>query len=515
MPARVGKAVVAMAVAVGWIGGAAPVAGSGVTYGPPVDAPIADGFRPPPTPYGRGNRGLEYATTAGTPVLVAAEGEVVFAGNVGGALHVTVAHPDTLRTSYSFLAEVDVARGQRLRRGERLGTAATRLHFGVRDLEDRYLDPTSLFAVPARPRARLVPSAEDGAAPLDRAEVAALWQIVLASRTDAFRLAMHYAIELRPDVRLARTARSISRLRAQQQACTPADQLPSPPRGRRIALLVGGLGSTSGEAAVDDVRTTELGYATDDVVRFSYNGGRIPDPSDGRQFDAVPTTAYGPLDSTRDLARAAAHLAQLLVAVSTAQPGAPIDVIAHSQGGLVARLAIAEAHAAGALPSEVSTLVTLGAPHDGTDLATAVTAVGRPVGPVPAAVLSAVAGQDVTTTSIGQMSEVSQFVDRLDELGLPPRVHRVSIAARGDLVVPLPRTIEHGFPSAVVDLVGPSAHGRLPGAPSTTREIALAVAGRPPTCSDSAVVDAIVGEAVSFSLDMLGGAGVGSAALTG
>ena len=80
-------------------------------YSPPVDAPVVDGFRPPPTPYGRGNRGLEYSVVDRTVVRAAGDGEVIFAGQVAGTLHVTVLHADGLRTSYSFLTEIAVARG--------------------------------------------------------------------------------------------------------------------------------------------------------------------------------------------------------------------------------------------------------------------------------------------------------------------------------------------------------------------------------------------------------------------
>jgi len=66
---------------------AAPAA---VTYRPPVDAPVVDPFRPPPEDWNSGNRGLEYATVPGTPVTAAAAGQVVFAGQVGGSLHVVV-----------------------------------------------------------------------------------------------------------------------------------------------------------------------------------------------------------------------------------------------------------------------------------------------------------------------------------------------------------------------------------------------------------------------------------------
>ena len=499
-------------------------AGETVTYIPPVDAPIVDPFRPPPTRYGSGNRGLEYATADGTAVRAAADGVVAFAGDVAGALHVTLSHPDGLRTSYSFLAEVAVLRGQRVRRGDVVGTADRRLHFGARDLDDNYLDPESLWSGASRARARLVPGVDEGAAPLASAERAALLSLLLdrgarwvGDRAEVARLVMHYAVELRPEVRLARTARTIARLRAQQRFCTPADEAPAPPSSRRIAILVGGLGSTATHAAVDDVDTTALGFAENDVLRFSYAGGRVPDATDNPRFGSVPATAYGAADSNGDLELAAAQLGELLRLVGTAQPGVPIDVIAHSQGGVVARLAIAQEASVQRLPASVSTLVTIGTPHDGADLATAAAALGRPVDLMPEAVVRAVSGQDPSAISVRQLNEVSDFIDELDELVLPPALRRVSIAARGDLVVAVPRTVEDQWPSAVVALGGLDAHDRLPGAEATTREIALALAGRPPTCAstEETVTDAISGETVSLATDLIAASMLAKAALLG
>src|ERR687884_2023890 len=72
-----------------------------VVYRPPVDGPVIDPFRPPATPYGPGNRGIDYRTVPGELVRAAADGDVVFAGQVGGSLPVVVLHPDGIRTSYS------------------------------------------------------------------------------------------------------------------------------------------------------------------------------------------------------------------------------------------------------------------------------------------------------------------------------------------------------------------------------------------------------------------------------
>src|SRR5439155_12501516 len=78
----------------------------------------------------------------------------VFAGQVGGTLHVVVLHADGLRTSYSFLADIAVHRGDRVGAGQVVGTAGGPVHFGAR-AGDAYLDPASLFGGP--PVVHLVP----------------------------------------------------------------------------------------------------------------------------------------------------------------------------------------------------------------------------------------------------------------------------------------------------------------------------------------------------------------------
>ena len=115
---------------------------AGGAYRPPVDGPVTDPFRPP-VGFGPGNRGIDFATEPGTPVTAAAAGEITFAGLVGRSRHVVVLHPDGLRTSYSFLATVDVRRGDRVEQGQTLGTAGGSVHFGARArcrLEDYRLD---------------------------------------------------------------------------------------------------------------------------------------------------------------------------------------------------------------------------------------------------------------------------------------------------------------------------------------------------------------------------------------
>jgi murein DD-endopeptidase MepM/ murein hydrolase activator NlpD len=121
-------------------------------YVPPVDAPVVDPFRSPGSPYAAGNRGLDYATVAGQPIVAIGDGTVVFAGKIAHQRFVTIRHPDGLRSSYSWLASISVALGDHVRRGQPVGVAGSRFQLGVRR-GSRYLDPARLFR---RGRARLV-----------------------------------------------------------------------------------------------------------------------------------------------------------------------------------------------------------------------------------------------------------------------------------------------------------------------------------------------------------------------
>lgn len=124
------------------------------TYQPPVDGAVVDPFRAPSTPWGPGNRGLEYATAPGSPVRAIGAGQVVFAGQVGGRLAVTILHPDGRRSSYSDLASIQVRTGALVPRGAVIGRAGATLHLGMRE-GDRYVDPAPFLD--GRRRAVLVP----------------------------------------------------------------------------------------------------------------------------------------------------------------------------------------------------------------------------------------------------------------------------------------------------------------------------------------------------------------------
>ena len=124
-------------------------------FRPPVDAPVADPFRPPENPYGPGNRGIEYDTVPGDVVRAAAAGTVSFAGAVAGSLHVSVDHGGGLVSSYSYLERISVRVGASVDQGQVIGVAGETLHFGVR-LDSSYVDPDGFIGV-RRVKVRLVP----------------------------------------------------------------------------------------------------------------------------------------------------------------------------------------------------------------------------------------------------------------------------------------------------------------------------------------------------------------------
>jgi len=489
--------------------GAAPEPGlAPVQYQAPVPGPIVDPYRPPVTPYGPGNRGVDYATTPGEAVGAPADGVVTFAGPMAGGLHVVLLHRDGIRTSLSFLAAVLVARGQVVERGQPVGRAGATLHLGARQGE-AYFDPTTLFPTADRGAERSVLVPEGPSRPLGAEEEAAGLGRLLAGTTP--RPGLPTAADLAAAIRVA-TARGAVAVEAAAEAaaafgapgawsalavtaaaqgeqgpCTPAATPPPPrPTGRRQLVLVGGLGSASGDAAAFEVDVAALGYAPSDVVRFSYRGG---------------TTAEAPYraaDTLLGIEAPAVRLATLLTRLATARPDRPVDIVAHSMGGLVARAALAHGRPPGT-PAP-ATLVTLATPHGGADLAgiadqSTMSVAGSAVAQVLPATSSALAP---ASQSVGDLAPGSAFLTRLAAFPPPAPPTRVAaIGSRTDLVVPPPRARWSGVPSTTVDLdgVGVQAHDALPRSAAATREVALATAGAPPTCRSAtdALVDAAVG----------------------
>ncbi|MGH9189013.1 MAG: peptidoglycan DD-metalloendopeptidase family protein [Acidimicrobiales bacterium] len=456
------------------------------SYRPPVVAPVVDGFRRPSVPWGPGNRGIDYGASPGTSVTASADGEVVFVGHVAGSLHVVVLHADGIRTSYSFLQATAVRRGQRVRAGQPVGSAGASLHFGAR-AGDEYLDPTGLFAG-SQPVVHLVPDHDrrPGTAAEERA---GLSRLLAGAKAVGGRVLAPGAAGLE---QLGEVAAATVDWWRQRGRCTPPDVAPPRPTERHLAVLVGGLGSSSENASIDDVDTSSLGFAPADVVRFSYAGGTVAE------------SPYRPVDTGIDMRTSARRLRLLLQELAARHPGVPIDLLAHSQGGVVARAALAyEVDGLDPALPPISSLVTLGSPHEGADLGTAAalldtTNTGRHVGGVVSTVSGG--GLDPGWKSVRQLAVSSPFMERLNRQPLPQGLRFTSIAARGDLIVTAGRTRVDGAETVTVSVSGVlSDHSSLPGSPVARREVALGLAGLPPTCQGlvDSVADAVVPASLS------------------
>jgi murein DD-endopeptidase MepM/ murein hydrolase activator NlpD len=112
---------------------------------PPVPGGIVDNWRPPSSPYGPGNRGVDLRAGVGEPVLSVGDGTITFAGQVGGRLFVVIDTGSGLRITLGFLQRAVVRTGQTVQAREVVAYANGPVHVGARQ-GTTYIDPRPLFA---------------------------------------------------------------------------------------------------------------------------------------------------------------------------------------------------------------------------------------------------------------------------------------------------------------------------------------------------------------------------------
>jgi hypothetical protein len=281
-----------------------------------------------------------------------------------------------------------------------------------------------------------------------------------------------------------------------RRPCTADGEPVPPPAERRLAVLVAGLDSTDTNGAIDDVDTEALGYEEPDVQRFSYRGGVAPGSS--APPAGIEAHPYSRADSQQGLHAVGQRLADLVEDLARSAPGVPIDLLAHSQGGIVARLAIEELRQRGE-DHLVGLLATIATPHHGADLATAARAASS--GPLGGPIRDLAQAVGLPPGSAAQLSEAGDLVAELEATPLPEHLRAISIAAREDWLVPSPEAELDGATNVVVPTGSPVAHDAVPGDPQTTRALALALAGRAPACRS--LVDAVLDQAVGRELALV------------
>jgi pimeloyl-ACP methyl ester carboxylesterase len=501
--------VVAVAAAVTFVASSAadqPVPAQAQEWIPPVGGVVVRPFVAPIAEYAAGHRGVDFTATSGTAVRAANDGTVSFAGTVAGALHVVVAHEGGIRTSYSFLASVDVDVGQQVVRSQVVGRAggsgeghgAGILHFGVR-IGDRYVDPMLLF----RPRdltqiVRLVPpeelaSADDATAADERRELVeqlrdsfgcaicdatgwvgdraeeafqegrralegALDEVdeQIEAAIDAAENALELAVEAAAEVRAAILSTPVGLLATDLVGAGASllgwfgrecDDAAPPANGRggsgNVMLAVAGIDSHQESPDARSMNLPARLLGYDKDEQYWYSYRENSD-------------TYGPKDTRQDLRKSARLLAEQLKRAAKEQPGRKFDLVGHSQGGVVIALFLTEYYAGH--ESEyppVENAVTLASPLDGTPLGTSGADIGR--SPVGEAMLDLIgdAGEGVfpppNATSVRQLAEDSDVIKELRNAHVPEDVHFTSISGVNDWQVPSLQTRFNGAESHHID----------------------------------------------------------------
>ncbi len=518
----------------GWAPAAPPACGAWL---PPVDGQVVRPFEAPAFAYGPGHRGVDLAAPPGTPVRAAGDGVVSFAGSVAGSLHVVVAHDGGLRTTYAFLAGATVRSGERVTRGQVVGLVGGSgpehepgaLHFGLR-LGDRYLDPQRLFEVcDLTELVRLVPADEAPAEPWDARGSAvgslssggsgvrdvagdlagalgdavgvaagagrAGWDAMSAvsgRAASGVGTLAGYGADAARDVAgvvgaaLARSPIGVGASVASgvaagtaawwrhREECTDHSE-PADGRGGsgHLLMAVGGLDSAGAPGdptfALD---THALGYRDDEVVYYSY---------------ARDGAAYGASQTRGDLHEAGRRLGEQLKRSQREHPGREVDLIAHSQGGVVVDVFLQDFYDAGDPEyPPIGTVVTLSSPHEGAPLATSAadwrdSPVGRPVLDAAEQHLP-LAPSD--TPSVRQLDERSPFLHELWSHRLPEHVDFTTIGATDDVIVPATQVDVPDATKVVVNVAGAPLgdHTNIPRDPNALRVVRAALEGRAPPC---------------------------------
>ncbi len=422
----------------------------------PVDGAVARAFTPPARRYGPGHLGVDFAIPPGTPVHAAGPGEVTIAGPVAGALHVVVAHAGGFRTSYSFLATVTVHRDEHVAAGQVLGTtggsgpnhATGVVHFGLRS-GDEYIDPMLLFgAVDLTEVVHLAPTAEpfggtvaqerhglleglvdgvgDGAAALGRAAATGGGAVAdgADAATDLATARLAQAFGATPGVALGR---GVLAFLDERRRCDPSAPTAdgSGGSGHHVMVVAGIDSATKADGTTVGVAVDALGYRADEVSYFSY-------APDGAAYDKDAT--YFPLLESAWL------LGEQLREAQRRDPGREVDLLAHSQGGVVT-LAFLKLFYRSDDPSfpPLGTVVTFSSPLEGAPVATLARDVrASPFGRAALELLNrGVDGlPDLNSAAVRDLAEDSEFMHRLDATPLPEGVDLTTIGSVFDTTVP-------------------------------------------------------------------------------
>ena len=475
----------------------------------PVDGAVVRAFDPPRSRFGAGHLGVDIAAERDTPVRAAGPGVVVFAGRVAGARHVVVAHAAGLRTSYSFLASISVRRGQLLAAGDSVGTTGgtgdgdggSVLHFGVR-AGDAYIDPMGLFRpVDLSTIVHLAPTTDPPRPVAVSSErrgllaglVHAAGAVVAGAVDGAGAAADAAGAVLVATNPLGAAVAGTADWFEQRQHCDPH----APPAngeggsGHRVMFVAGIESSSSADQPPLALPPAQLGYLPGEVTYFSYSGGRD----------------YTAADTEGPIIVAARRLASQLRELQRRAPGREVDLIGHSQGGVVVEAFLALIYKPGdrAYPP-LGTVVTLSSPLHGDPLASALAGVaGSTSGAVGLRVAAGAASAvgerlPLLAPATRDLAAGSDLMKRLDSAHLPGEVQLTTVGAATDVVVPAAAT-GGGARGTTVIPEGLNAHKAVLSDPAALRAVRAALENKPLPCQSLPTV--VAGKVLTVTISSL------------
>jgi hypothetical protein len=220
-----------------------------------------------------------------------------------------------------------------------------------------------------------------------------------------------------------------------------------------------------------------------DVKALGYH----PDEDEVRYFSYAPGGgSYDKQDTYHGIANAARQLSTQIQVMQQEHPGREVDLIAHSQGGVVVDYFLDHFYQAGdqRFPP-LGTVVTLSSPHKGAPLATAgaqirSSALGKAALDVIGGIVPNI--PEPNSRSVEDLAETSRIVDDVQRHGVPDHFDFTSIGSTEDVVVPADHTSLRGAHETVVAVDAVSQHTAITSDPDALRAVRAALEGRPPPC---------------------------------
>jgi triacylglycerol esterase/lipase EstA (alpha/beta hydrolase family) len=264
----------------------------------------------------------------------------------------------------------------------------------------------------------------------------------------------------------AAVARGVREWLAQRGQCNPhAPRANGEGGSDHRVMVVAGIESSLDRAGSSlPLPLASLGYRSDEVTYFSYADQR----------------GYGVHDTEGPILAAAYRLAEQLRALQRREPGREVDLIAHSQGGVVVEAFLTQIYDRGD-PSypPLGTVVTLSSPLRGAPLAHTAAAVGRTrAGDAALRRLLPVA----RTPAVRDLASDSALMQQLDDAPLPELIELTTIGGATDLIVPGTAATRPGARRATLIPHALNAHTGMLTDARTLATVRAALEDRPLPC---------------------------------